>query len=106
MIGLKSKSFPYVVTEQIHEDLKPTPITGELYEITQAVLEKLDAVEGHPSYCRRRPVVVFNEKEAKTRLAYMYILDNAELIEGIQESFHKRFVPINNGNWIKFINNS
>ena len=106
MIGLKSKSFPYVVTEQIHEDLKPTPITGELYEITLAVLEKLDALEGHPSYYRRRPVVVFNVKEAKTRLAYMYILDNAELIEGIQESFHKRFVPINKGNWIKFINNS
>jgi len=106
MIGLKSKSFPYVVTEQIHEDLKPTPITGELYEITPAVLEKLDALEGHPTYYIRRPVVVFNEKEAKTRLAYMYILNNAELIEGVQTSFHTRFVPINKGNWIKFINNS
>ena len=105
MIGLKSKSFPYVVTEQIHEDLKPTPITGELYEITPAVLETLDAVEGHPTYYRRRPIVVFNEHEAKTRSAYMYILDNTELIEGIQKSFHTRFVPINNGNWIKFINN-
>ena len=101
MIGLKSKAYPYVVQTKIHEDLEPTPIRGELYKVSRHTLSMIDALEGYPTHYVRKIVGVYNGK--KYMKAYMYILENTELIEGIQSSFHKRFLPVNHGDWVKFI---
>jgi gamma-glutamylcyclotransferase (GGCT)/AIG2-like uncharacterized protein YtfP len=48
MIGLKSKTFPYVATDKLNDTLELSQITGELYDVSDTLLEDLDKLEFHP----------------------------------------------------------
>lgn len=101
MIGLRSGAYPYVSLEQLHESVCPTNIYGELYYVSDTLLQSLDELEGHPKQYMRREVTITNNETYK--MAYMYILESDELKKGIQTYFIKRFVPVNGGDWVKHI---
>lgn len=55
--------------------LSKTNITVEVYEVTSdAVLRRLDALEGHPDWYQRRPVPVRLEGHDTLIEAWMYIM--------------------------------
>lgn len=43
-------------------------VRGEVYEVDGETLERLDQLEGHPTYYRREPVVLDNDQ-----IAYVYV---------------------------------
>jgi gamma-glutamylaminecyclotransferase len=101
MIGLKSKAYPYVIAKPIHESVEAVPITGEVYEVSDTLLAELDRLEGHPTQYKRTLVEV--RSTSKTLLAYMYILENEEMIRDIAKAFERRFVTVPSGDWVKFL---
>lgn len=103
MIGLKSGAYPYVTTEQLNDSLLPTQIHGEMYIVSPQLLEVLDELEGHPYQYKRRIIDVENSKKETTH-AHMYILESDDIKDGIQMSFHRRFVAVNDGDWVKHLN--
>lgn len=64
---------------------------GELYEVSQAVLTRLDRLEGHPDYYIRKPT-----KLASGRTAWMYLYCG-------QRPLATAIVP--NGDWREFKKN-
>ncbi len=100
MIGIKSGSYPYVIDEQINDELKHTQIYGELYYVDDKLLNSLDEMEGHPIQYKRTQIEITNDKEKQA--AFMYILENEELKKGIRENFGKRFIAVNTGDWLDY----
>ena len=45
-------------------DIPVAPITGELYEVSDSLLQHLDIFEGHPNYFERRSVQLQDGREA------------------------------------------
>lgn len=102
MTGMKSGAYPYVSSVQLHEDQSPTKVYGELYIVNNDLLKILDELEGHPTqYMRQKIDIVNNRNECVN--AYMYILENKELQDGIRLNFKRRFVPVNDGDWVAYI---
>lgn len=101
MVGLKSKAYPYVVNEDINNNLVKGPIYGEVYAVSDEVLSHLDKLEGHP-YSYTREIVNVNNEEQILR-AYIYIVKNQEMINSIKENFGKRFVTVPGNNWKKYV---
>ena len=102
MTGIKSGAYPYVSSEQIHEDQTPTHIHGELYSVSEDLLKILDELEGHPVQYRRQRVDLVNDSDGRTT-ACMYLLESRELAEGIRENFKTRFFAVNDGDWIRAV---
>jgi len=108
MIGLKSRAYPYITGTKVSEDGIPIHIYGELYSIQRSDLRTFDALEGCPTnYVRRYEAIhlekrINTEKTTKT-YAYLYVLENTELLEGIKHNFTKRFMNIHSGDWVKYI---
>lgn len=102
MIGLKSKAYPYVIAKPVHESVDAVPITGEVYEVSDTLLAELDRLEGHPTQYKRTLVKVRSDA-SKTLLAYMYILENEEMIRDIAKAFERRFVAVPSGDWVHFL---
>ena len=102
MIGTKSKVYPYVLKNKIHDSLEETQITGELYEVTQEKLDRLDVLEGHPHSYRRELVRIYNPDKNSYEEAYMYILVNEEHLRDIPHGIGRRFVTVNDGDWKKY----
>ena len=50
--ALYKDSLPYLV------DKPETPIGGEVYEVDNETLERLDSLEGHPNWYRRKKILV------------------------------------------------
>lgn len=96
MVGLKSRAYPYITETKVSSDSNKTPITGEVYRIKRTDLKELDALEHN--YVRKFEGF-HGQKKTK---AYVYVLENDELIEGIKGSFTKRFVSVPEGDWIAF----
>jgi len=63
-----SGSYPYVTSTEARY-----PITGELYDVDDDTLDKLDKMEGHPRYYIRREIVVV--VEGIEHIAWMYFRD-------------------------------
>lgn len=101
MIGLKSKAYPYVTSEKLHESLTHTHITGELYEVSEDLLAELDILEGHPTnYTRTRVALEPLSSKGASMEAWMYVLTNAEIQTGIARAFDRRFVAVPTGDWV------
>jgi|688.fasta_scaffold800160_2 gamma-glutamylcyclotransferase (GGCT)/AIG2-like uncharacterized protein YtfP len=103
MIGLKSKAYPYVIKENIGYNLIPGPIYGEVYEISEEGLYHLDKLEGHPTNYIRQQIRVCNDKYEMN--AFIYIVENEEMIKEIKNNFNKRFISVHGNNWKNFILN-
>jgi gamma-glutamylcyclotransferase (GGCT)/AIG2-like uncharacterized protein YtfP len=97
MIGQVSKSFPYVLAETEFEGQPSAHIIGELYDIDADVLKNLDDLEGHPDFYTRRLVRATDELGNNIYSAYVYILENPEIIRGLKNNDRFELVP--SGDW-------
>ncbi len=100
MFGLKSKSYPYVIEKENFNEILPTKITGELYEVDNITLEKLDKLEDHPNTYKRKEIeVILNNTIIKSNI---YILEDYSIINIIKKSLKNnwnKFVLVENGDW-------
>lgn len=97
MIGTKSKAFPYIINN--YPDRIGTRIKGEVYEISETILEKLDKLEGHPDIYTRKNIYVITAEGNITVM--VYILENQYMIDNIIKYIGKRFEIIEDGVWKK-----
>ena len=97
MATQKSRSFPYIFK---HPDLYTTPIQGEMYEINQEVLRRLDILEGHPDHYRRQQILVATPK-GDTYACAAYVLVDSALIEDIANNVGRGFVYVKGGDWVQ-----
>lgn len=89
MVAQTSRSWPYVSRQQILPNTAPTLITGELYEVPDAMIKGLDDLEFR---YLRTPVIT-----SCGQTAYMYLLEDSALIKEVGAS--GRFVPFHSGDW-------
>lgn len=74
-------------------------VKGELYEVTDSTLERLDSYEGHPSFYERQEVPLWNLETKQYEYGLMYIAkDSFDHQMWPESAFHK---PDNTGmiNW-------
>ena len=100
MFGLKSKSYPCVIEKENFNEILATKITGELYEVDNITLEKLDKLEDHPNTYKRKEIeVILNNNIIKSNI---YILEDYSIINIIKKSLKNnwnKFVLVENGDW-------
>ncbi len=65
---LATGGFPVVFDDRHHH-----PVLGEIYECDERTLTRLDGLEGHPHWYRRKPTVVEIEDTGIHLTAWMYI---------------------------------
>jgi gamma-glutamylaminecyclotransferase len=82
MIGLKSRAFPFLLPEKI-EGIPWLPTRGEVYEVSQETLDRLDSLEGHPNWYTRERVVVQSCDTAENLEAFVYLMKDAECVRAI-----------------------
>ncbi|MDQ7056677.1 MAG: gamma-glutamylcyclotransferase family protein [Persephonella sp.] len=74
--SLYADSIPYVVKEPL------TQIKGEIYEVDDETLQRLDELEGHPSFYKRELVDVITEDGKLIKAwIYFYPYKNGHLIQ-------------------------
>lgn len=103
MVGLKSGAYPYVIDEPVHPTCQATTIRGELYEISEHLLAKLDAFEGHPHHYTRQLIAVHNGNVFEPVMAYTYMITNEYMKTEIAAAFDQRFANVTGGDWKRFI---
>jgi gamma-glutamylcyclotransferase (GGCT)/AIG2-like uncharacterized protein YtfP len=59
-----------------------TSVVGEIYEVTEKVLEALDELEGHPDWYRRAPIKLSGGISAETYLMEASKVAGRPLIQG------------------------
>ena len=80
-IALRSAgAYPYAVDGADAPGLSTTPLAGELYVCSTDQLDRLDALEDHPSYYKRR-LVRLRGDDAE---AWMYVLRDADALANVR----------------------
>ena len=100
LIGAKSKAFPYLTSYKMSDNIPFTRVKGEIYNVSNEVIQRLDNLEGHPVVYIRRVIEVTDG----TRIFNVnsYILDNGEIAEQVKNNLGIRFDIIPSGNWKDF----
>jgi gamma-glutamylcyclotransferase (GGCT)/AIG2-like uncharacterized protein YtfP len=93
MIGTRYGSFPYII--EPYGDMSKTCITGEIYEVDDVLMDKLDKLEANYS---RKLIPLTNGM-----IACAYILDTQELLREIITRIGERFVLVPGGDWKEFM---
>jgi gamma-glutamylcyclotransferase (GGCT)/AIG2-like uncharacterized protein YtfP len=83
--SLYADEIPYVVKEPL------TQIKGELYIVDDETLERLDLLEGHPSFYTRELVDVIVDNKIYKAWIYFYPAPEGELIKS--GDYKKRQMP-------------
>ena len=110
LTGLKSNEYPYLSEVSLQKGQVACRIRGELYEVSNDALMKLDWFEEHPvEYFRSMIKVEYfaRELEGKSdselnlsvQSANVYLLKNEERIAAAREDFESKFVLVNGGDW-------
>ena len=110
LTGLKSNEYPYLSEVSLQKDQVPCRIRGELYEVSNDALMKLDWFEEHPvEYFRSMIKVEYFARELEgnsdselnlsVQSANVYLLKNEERIAAAREDFESKFVLVNGGDW-------
>ena len=100
MVGTKSKSFPYILYEKYAIADQATKIIGEVYDISEDTLKKIDQLEGHPDTYLRLRVCITNGNDFI--FSSIYILENIDIIEEIYKNIGDRFGIVVSGDWKKY----
>ncbi len=93
MVGYSSGTYPYLVRESINIPAEATYITGELYEITEACLSDLDALEGHPDFYTRCEININGQP------TYVYLAEQPDVIQDIRSWIGSILCPVPSGIW-------
>ena len=80
MLRTRGHAFPYLVSPNLLRlNSLPVEVTGEVYEITEAGLAKIDVLEGVPNHYERKEITVQNETGIIH--ANVYLLEDTKYIE-------------------------
>lgn len=90
-----SRSFPYIFK---HADLYAAPVKGEMYEINDETLRRLDILEGHPDHYRRQQTRVVTKK-GEVYECVAYFLEDPEMLNEVTNGLGKTFVYVKDGDW-------
>ncbi len=93
MVGYSSGTFPYLVKESVPLQVDAVQIHGELYEISEECLARLDKLEGHPDFYTRTEIYVGGLP------TYIYLAEQEDVIRDIQNWLGSILVPIPDGIW-------
>ncbi len=94
MAGYKNGSFPYVLPASVSLDLPEIRINGEIYEVSEACLESLDRLEGHPHYYTRCQIYIDRIP------VYIYLIIDESSIEMVRLQLRKgELIAIPSGIW-------
>ena len=92
MITFHEKCFPYVLFDSIPiKNAESTEIIGEIYEVDDSTLKKLDNLESHPNWYKREMI------QTSIGNAWMYIMQDKETINNFD-----KYLCVNNGDWFDF----
>ena len=115
LTGLKSNEYPYLSDVPLQNGQVSYQIKGELYELSDEALAKLDLFEEHPVEYLRSMIRVqdlsVNEKgklNAELCSVYdvnVYLLKNEERIAEARADFDSKFVLVNGGDWRLHLSN-
>jgi gamma-glutamylaminecyclotransferase len=108
MTSLKTKCYPMVSYIPIHSSQRLTNIKGEVYEITEDVLKKIDNLEGHPYFYTHQEIEVKchlkDSNDIKILNCYCYIILQPDIIRKIGEDYEDYSQNVNNGDWRDYFN--
>ena len=107
LTGLKSNEHPYLSEVPLHKDQNSYMIKGELYQVSDDALSKLDWFEEHPIEYFRSVINVNDisgtaasgSESPSVILANIYLLKNEDRIAAARADFNSKFVTVNSGDW-------
>ncbi len=105
MASLTCNSYPIITNEKIDSFQTPTKIKGEIYEVDEETLKKIDNFESHPTYYTRHLITIVMESTEDFELtvdAYCYIVINQNVINDIKKFFRYTWDTINCGDFRKY----
>lgn len=87
---IKHKNFPYVSDNKFFDNEDYTSIIGEVYEVTEKVLSKINTFSGYPNYYKRDLITVTNKTNPKLQLnVHIYLLTNEFIFNDIKNQSYK-----------------
>jgi gamma-glutamylcyclotransferase (GGCT)/AIG2-like uncharacterized protein YtfP len=100
MITYKNCGFPYLLEDfDIRES--PSIVKGEIYKVSQNVLNKLDMLEAHPDIYQRKIHKFIGDYGIME--AWVYILVKHEIICYIKKDLGIGYKLIESGDWAKYL---
>jgi gamma-glutamylaminecyclotransferase len=100
MVSYRDFNFPYLLEDYI-TNKSLTNITGEIYKVNQKTLQQLDILEFHPKIYERKFHKFINDKN-QIMEAWVYILNNEQIINLIKNEIGINYHLIESGNWCNF----
>lgn len=100
MVTYKNSKFPYLL-EDLEIDIPKTYITGEIYKVSDIVLNNLDNLESNSLVYQRKKYKFYNKDSIIE--AYVYVLIKPLIIDYIKENLDKNYFLINSGDWCEFL---
>ena len=97
--GHQDRRYPYLSDTPLTESQEQIAIIGELYRVKNSEIPKLDELEEHPVYYRRRETKILNLIEGSETEAFIYILFSEKIIGDIKRDFTTRFEDVTSGDW-------
>jgi len=91
-------TFPYALAAPGDASEPAVALLGELYEVDAQTLKRLDQLEGHPSFYRRREVELVGEEKR----AWVYLLQRESLYDEIVHS-PAEYARVPNGDWRTYL---
>jgi len=81
MISQQYQYFPFLITPEMWPEMAhhATPITGDLYEVTEEGIARCDQMEGHPDWYCRTPILVETSQGVKEVYAYLLTKEALEI---------------------------
>lgn len=101
MFTYKKSGFPYLLEDLDISD-PPSLIKGEIYKVSQWVLNRLDVLEAHPDIYQRKLHKFVSDGEIIE--AWVYILIKPEIINYIKKELDENYFLVQSGDWVDFLN--
>ncbi len=101
LFGPKSLLFPYLVESQINNQ-KQVNIYGEVYEIDETTLKKIDDYTNNPDFYLRKSIKVKSVLDNSEKIVDTYFLNSIVMLNEIKENKFNRFINIESGDWKEF----
>jgi gamma-glutamylcyclotransferase (GGCT)/AIG2-like uncharacterized protein YtfP len=98
---IKHQNFPYASDNKFFDNEDYTTIIGEVYQVTEQVLSKINTFSGYPNYYKRELITVTNKKNLNLN-AHIYLLTNESILSDIKEHQNSKYDIITSGD---FLNN-
>jgi gamma-glutamylcyclotransferase (GGCT)/AIG2-like uncharacterized protein YtfP len=108
--------YPFMTREGLVENHYSSRIIGEVYEVSDATLERLDILEDHPRSYKRQSIDIENLETRETSPVDCYLLHSETLLQDIKSSVVANLADPENtnceydlllekhqGSWMKYI---